>query len=81
MFKSFETSMQAGFIAPISWTVAASAAAVRTLPTMGGVSAFAAAAGAERLQDVAHVCTYNRTTDVAVLKDAFPGTHTWSPPI
>jgi len=81
MIEIFETSTQAGFAMPISWTDAVSAAAVRTIPATGGASALAAAAGAERVLAAAPVCTYTRTTDVFVLKGAFPGTSPWSPPI
>lgn len=82
VIKNIQTSSQAGFTMPISWTDAASAAAVRTFPTMGGVSAHAAAAGTKRRSaDVAPVCVYTRTADVVVLEGAFPGTSAWSPPI
>ena len=81
MIKNIQTSSQAGFTMPISWTDAASAAAVRTFPTMGGVSAHAAAGTKRRSADVAQVCVYTRTADVVVLEGAFPGTSAWSPPI
>jgi hypothetical protein len=81
VIKNFQTSSQAGIAMPISWTDAVSAAAVRTLPSTGGVFAGAAAAGTKRrFADVASVCTYTRNTDV-VLEGAAPGTSTWSPPI
>ena len=58
MIKNSQTSTQAGIAMPISWSDAVSAAAVRTLPSMGGVSADAAAAGTKRrFADVASVCT------------------------
>ena len=80
MIKTLNLSSQAGIGMPISWFDAVSAAAVRTFPTTGGVSAVAAAAGTKpRIADVAHVCTYTRGTDVVF--DAFPGTSAWSPPI
>jgi hypothetical protein len=81
MIKNSQTSTQAGIAMPISWSDAVSAAAVRTLPSMGGVSADAAAAGKRRFADVASVCTYTHTADVLVLEGAFPGTSAWSPPI
>jgi hypothetical protein len=78
----FQTSAPAGITMPASWTAAASAAAVRTFPTQGGVSAVAAAAGTKRrLVDVAPVCTYTHITDAVAPKGAFPGTSAWSPPI
>ena len=82
VIKNFQTSSQAGFAMPISWTAALSAAAVRTVPAMGGVSVPAAAAGTKRRSaDVAQVCVYTRIGDVVVLDGAFPGTSAWSPPI
>ena len=82
VIKNFPTSTQAGTAMPISWLPAASAAAVRTFPTLGGVSLDAAAAGTKRrTADVAPVCTYTRIADVFVLEGVFPGTHAWSPPI
>ena len=81
MMINIQTSQQAGFAMPISWPDAVSAAAVRTLPAMGGVPAHAAAAGKRRSADVAQVCVYTRITDVVVLEGAFPGTSAWSPPI
>jgi hypothetical protein len=82
VIKNFQTSTQAGIAMPISWPAAASAAAVRTLPTLGGVSLDAAAAGTKRrTADVAPVCTYTHIADVFVLEGVFPGTHAWSPPI
>lgn len=82
MIKNIQTSNQAGIAMPISWIDAAAAAAVRTLPSMGGVSIVAAVAGTKRrFADVAPVCSYTRTTDVFVLEGAFPGTSAWSPPI
>ena len=82
VIMNIQTSSQAGFTMPVSWTDAASAAAVRTFPTMGGVSAHAAAAGTKgRSADVAPVCVYTRVADVFVLEGAFPGTSAWSPPI
>jgi hypothetical protein len=82
VIKNFQTSLQAGIAMPVSWPDAVSAAAVRTLPTTGGVSADAAVAGTKRrFADVASVCTYTHITDVVVLEGAFPGTSAWSPPI
>jgi hypothetical protein len=82
VIKNIQTSKQAGIAMPISWTDAVSAAAVRTLPSMGGVSAGAALAGTKRrFADVASVCTYTHIADVVVLEGAFPGTSAWSPPI
>ncbi|HSJ20083.1 MAG TPA: hypothetical protein VK964_05880 [Nocardioidaceae bacterium] len=82
MIKNFQTSSQARIAMPISWPDAVSAAAVRTLPTTGGVATGAAAAGTRRrFVDVVSVCTYTRMTDVVVLESAFPGTSAWSPPI
>jgi len=83
MIKNSQTSTQAGIAMPISWSDAVSAAAVRTLPSMGGVSADAAAAAGtkRRFADVASVCTYTHIADVVVLEGAFPGTSAWSPPI
>jgi len=74
-------SSQADFGMPISWSHAVSAAAVRTFPTTGEVSAFAAAGTKRRAAGVAEVCAYTRTADVAVLDGTFPGTSAWSPPI
>lgn len=82
VIKNFQTSSQARIAMPISWPDAVSAAAVRTLPTTGGVATGAAAAGTRRrFVDVVSVCTYTRMTDVVVLESAFPGTSAWSPPI
>ncbi|HSE09187.1 MAG TPA: hypothetical protein VLB29_11030 [Nocardioidaceae bacterium] len=82
MINNIQTSNQVGIAMPISWTDAVAAAAVRTLPAMGGVSIKAAVAGSKRrFVDVASVCTYTRTADVFVLEGAFPGTSAWSPPI
>lgn len=83
VIKNIQTSSQNGGISmPISWLDAVPAAAVRTLPAMGGVSTVAAAAGTKRrFADVAQVCTYTHTTGVVVLEGAFPGTSAWSPPI
>jgi hypothetical protein len=82
VIKNIQTSNQAGIALPISWTDAVAAASVRTLPSMGGVSVEAAAAGTKRrFADVASVCTYTHITDVVVLEGAFPGTSAWSPPI
>lgn len=83
MIKSFPTSTPAGFTMPVSWADAVHAAAVRTFPTVGGVSVIAAAAGAKRRRTtgVAQVCVNPITTDVRVLDGAFPGTSVWSPPI
>jgi len=81
MIKNSQTSTQTGIAMPISWSDAVSAAAVRTLPSMGGVSADAAAGTKRRFADVASVCTYTHTADVVVLEGAFPGTSAWSPPI
>jgi hypothetical protein len=79
VIKNFQTSSQAGIAMPVSWPDAVSAAAVRTLPTTGGVSTGAAGAK-RRFVDVASVCTYAHIADV-VLEGAFPGTPAWSPPI
>jgi hypothetical protein len=68
-----------GFAMPISWS-AASAAAVRALRPVGGVSVGAAADVKRRSADVAPVCGFTHITD-GVLEDAFPGTSAWSPPI
>jgi hypothetical protein len=82
VIKIDQTSQQAGFGMPTSWRDVVSAAAVRTFPAMGGVSAEAAAAGTKRrVADVASVCTYTHIADVVVLDGAFPGTSAWSPPI
>jgi len=80
MIKNFVTSSQAGIAMPVSWLDAVAAAAVRTLPTAGGVSVFAAAGTKRRFADVADVRPYTGT-DVVVLEGAFPGTSAWSPPI
>jgi hypothetical protein len=81
VIKNDQFSQQAGFGMPVSWRDAVPAAAVRTFPTMGGVSAEAAVTGAKRrFADVASVCTYTHNADVVVLEGAFPGTPTWSPP-
>ena len=80
MIKTFKTSIEAGFTLPSHWTVATHAAAVRTLPTMGGVSAVAGAAGTKRRVE-GQVCINTGTTTVFVLDGAFPGTSVWSPPI
>jgi hypothetical protein len=82
VIKNPNLSSQAGIGMPISWPDAVSAAAVRTFPTTGGVSAFAAAAGTKRrVVDMAQVGAYTHATDVVVLDGAFPGTSAWSPPI
>jgi hypothetical protein len=82
VIKNFQTSSQAGIAMPISWPDAVSAAAVRTLPSTGGVFAGAAAAVSKRRYvDVVAVCADTRITDVVVLDGAFPGTSAWSPPI
>jgi hypothetical protein len=76
MIEITTTSKQDGFAMPTYWT--APAAAVRTLPTAGGVSA---AAGATRNgAGVARVCISAHIVDARVLEDAFPGTSAWSPP-
>ncbi|HEX6247689.1 MAG TPA: hypothetical protein VFZ64_07450 [Nocardioidaceae bacterium] len=82
MIKTTQTSSQAGFGMPMSWSYAAvSAASVHAFPTVGGVSVVAVAAGTERgLTNVAPVCADTRIADVVVLEDAFPGTSAWSPP-
>ena len=78
MIKNLMTSPQTGFGLPVSGTAVASAAAVRTLPTTGGVSAAAGTtrdgAGVGRVRPFAHI------VDARVLEDAFPGTSAWSPP-
>ena len=76
MIKNLMTSPQTGFGLPVS----GSAAAVRALPTVGGVSVNAAAWGKGRSADVAPVRAYALITD-AVVEGAFPGTSAWSPPI
>ena len=81
VIKNDRFTQQADFGMPVSWRDAVPAAAVRTFPTMGGVSAEAAVAGAKRrFSDVASVCTYTHIADVVVLEGANPGTPTWSPP-
>jgi hypothetical protein len=68
------------FAMPISWS-AASAAAVRALRPVGGVSADAVADVTRRSANVAPVCGLTHVTDGVVLEGAFPGTSAWSPPI
>jgi hypothetical protein len=80
VINNSRTSLQAAFGMPAYWRDAVSAAAVRTLPTMGGVPSQVAAGTKRRTGDVAHVCTFTRTADVVVLDGAFPGTSAWSPP-
>jgi hypothetical protein len=78
MIEITTTSTQAGFAMPTYWTATTPAAAVRTLPTVGGVSA---AAGTTRDgAGVARVRTFALIVDARVLADAFPGTSAWSPP-
>ncbi|MDV3296706.1 MAG: hypothetical protein LOY01_12980 [Brachybacterium paraconglomeratum] len=79
MIKNLMTSPQTGFGLPVSGTAVASAAAVRTLPTVGGVSVIAAAWGKGLSADVAPVRAYALTD--AVVEGTFPGTSAWSPPI
>jgi hypothetical protein len=55
-------------------------ASVRALPMTSVVSAVAAGSKSA-LVSAMPVCRYSRTTDVAVLTGAFPGTSAWSPPI
>lgn len=82
MTQSYATSIEAGFTMPISWPDAVHAAAVRTLPAMGGVSAVPGACGPKRrVADTAQVCLLTGNTDVLALEGAFPGTSAWSPPI
>lgn len=82
MIKTIKTSIEAGLTLPSYWTVTAHAAAVRTLPLMGGVSVVAGAAGTKRrIAGEGQVCPNTATTDVFVLDGAFPGTSVWSPPI
>jgi hypothetical protein len=83
MIKTFTPSIEAGFTMSSNWTVSAHAAAVRALPTMGGVSVVAGAAGTERrIAGEAQVRVYTgTTTDFFVLDGTFPGTSAWSPPI
>lgn len=83
MINTIKTSIEAGLTLPSYWTVTAHAAAVRTLPLMGGVSVVAGAAGTKRrIAGEGQVCpNTGTTTDVFVLDGAFPGTSVWSPPI
>jgi hypothetical protein len=69
-------SQQAGIGMPA--TGASRGSDVRAL-WVGGVSAIIA--GPRRNEVVAPVCAHKATTDVYVLKGAFPGTSAWSPPI
>lgn len=81
MFTINATNTQLdGFAMPISWS-AASAAAVRALRPVGGVSVDAAADAKRRSANVAPVCGLTYITDGVVLEGAFPGTSAWSPPI
>lgn len=78
MIETTTTGTQAGFTMPTYWCAATPAAAVRTLPSVGGVSA---AAGTTRDgAGVARVRTFAHIDDARVLEDAFPGTSAWSPP-
>jgi hypothetical protein len=80
MIKTIKTSIEAGLTLPSYWTVTAHAAAVRTLPLMGGVSVVAGTK--RRIAGEGQVCPNTGiTTDVFVLDGAFPGTSVWSPPI
>ena len=81
MIKSFSTSTQSGFALPVWAAPAVLAAAARTLPLKGGVSAGDVAGTKRRAADVAPVCGHTRGTDGFVLDGAFPGTSAWSPPI
>jgi hypothetical protein len=69
-------SQQAGFAMPA--TGASRGSDVRAF-WVGGVSDVIA--GRRRNELVAPVCAHKATTDVYVLKGAFPGTSAWSPPI
>jgi hypothetical protein len=70
-------SQQAGFAMPATGASRGSSD-VRAL-WVGGVSAIIA--GPRRNEFVAPVCAHKATTDVYVLKGAFPGISAWSPPI
>ncbi|HEU4512510.1 MAG TPA: hypothetical protein VFR87_05350 [Nocardioidaceae bacterium] len=82
MIKTFTPSIEAGLALPSYWTVAAHAPAACTLPTMGGVTVVAGAAGTKRrIAGEGQVRPNTGTTTVFVLDGAFPGTSVWSPPI
>lgn len=83
MIKTFTPSIEAGFALPSYWIAAAHAAAACTLPTMGGVSVAAGAAGTKRrIAGEGQVRLNTGTTaDVFVLDGAYPGISVWSPPI
>jgi hypothetical protein len=73
------SSRHADFGMPASGRVRT--ASLRTLPVTTGVAMSSAAGEKCALADVTLVTGYRRVvTDVAVIKDAFPGTSAWSPP-
>jgi len=81
VIKTYQANTQLGFALPVWAVPAVPAAAVRTLPLMGGVSAGDVAGTKRRAADVAPVCGHTRITNGFVLDGAFPGTSAWSPPI